>query len=207
MDRSRQQPTMLDHHILVSSADFAARELGDRDIPALQQFYHENPDYFLIANGMPVRDDEAQREFDDLPPPYMPFNRRYIVGFYDNNNKLIGMTDVLSDFLAPEVWQISFFIVATSLHGSGKPRAMYDQLENWIARNGAQWARLGVIINNTKAERFWEKHGYTEVRKRLGVKFGCVVHDLRVMVKPFNYATLDEYLQRVERDRPESTLP
>jgi GNAT superfamily N-acetyltransferase len=193
------------HHILVSSEWFSARELGDRDIPALQQFFEDNPGYFDIANGFPVRDDEAQREFDDLPPPEMPFNRRYLIGFYDNDDKLIGMTDVLSDFLAPEVWQISFFIVATSLHGSGNTRAMYDQLENWIERNGAQWIRLGVIINNHKAERFWEKCGYTEIRKRLAVKFGSQIHDLRVMVKPFNYATLDEYLERVAWDRPEST--
>ncbi len=187
---------MNDHHILIDSEKFSARELSDHDIPTLQQFYSANQDYFLIANGIPVRDDEARREFDDLPPPEMPFNQRYIIGFHDNDENLIGMTHVLSDFLAPEAWQISFFIIETSLHGKGNARAIYDRLENWIERNGANWIRLGVITNNHKAERFWEKCGYTEVRKRLGVKFGCRTHDQRVMVKPLGQHTIDEYLQR-----------
>jgi len=194
---------MHDNALLIDSAEFSARVLSDRDIPALQAFYDENPEFFLMANGIPVRDDEAQREFDDLPPPDMPFNQRYIIGFYDNLKKLIGVTTVVSDFLAPGVWLISFFVIATSLHGSGRARAIYDRLENWMERNGAQWIRLGVIINNMKAERFWEKCGYTEIRKRLSVKFGSQVHDFRVMVKSFHRATLDEYLHRVERDRPD----
>jgi len=193
-----------DHHIFIDPGMFSARELDDRDIPALQDFYDANPDYFLIANGIPVRDDEAQREFDDFQPREIPFNQRHIIGFYDNHERLVGMADVLSDFLAPEVWQISFFIIATSLHGSGNARAIYDRLENWIERNGAQWIRLSVIINNHKAERFWNKCGYTEVRKRLSVKFGCRLHDLRVMIKPCSYATLEEYLRLVAHDRPES---
>ncbi|HEX2586370.1 MAG TPA: GNAT family N-acetyltransferase [Steroidobacteraceae bacterium] len=194
---------MQDRHILFTANQFEARELADEDIPALQQFYEENAAYFILANDMPARDDEAQREFDDLPPPEMPFNRRFLIGFY-KNSQLIGMATVLSDFLAAQVWQISFFIISTSLHGSGSARDMYGALEHWMECNGAQWIRLGVIIGNHRAERFWEKCGYVETRKRSGVIFGNRIHTLRVMAKPFNYATIDQYLTLVLRDRPET---
>ena len=191
------------HDTLFHADDFRARELHDRDIPALQQFYNDNPEYFMIANGMPIRDNEAQREFDDLPPPEMPFNQRYLIGCFDVDNNMIGMASVLSDFLAPYVWQISFFIVATSLHGNGTAHIFYHQLENWIERSGANWIRLGVIVNNEKAERFWAKCGYTKVSQRKAIKFGTLVHDLHVMVKTLGSSTVDEYLKCVARDRPE----
>jgi hypothetical protein len=91
-----EQPT------LITSKDFCARELVDCDILAVQRFYAANPDYFMIANGMSVRDDEAQREFDDLPPPEMPFNQLYLIGFYDSHATLIGLTTVYQIFWHPE---------------------------------------------------------------------------------------------------------
>ena len=41
-----------------------------------------------------------------------------------------------------------------------------------------------AVAGNARAERFWEKMGYVEVRKRLAVPMGAKVNDLRVLVKP-----------------------
>ncbi len=196
---------MHNHQILFKTGKFSAYELNDDDIPRLQHFYSSNPEFFLMANGMPVRDDEAQREFDELPPAEIPFNQRYIIGFFDCNNNLIGVTIILSDFLAPRVWQISFFMVATSLHATGIANMVYSQLEKWIALNSTNWIRLGIIVNNHKAERFWKKCGYVEVRQRKAVKFGSLIHDLRVMIKALKPYTIDEYKQCVVYDRPDPT--
>jgi hypothetical protein len=69
---------------------------------------------------------------------------------------------------------------------------------------GASWLRLGAVAGNIKAERFWEKVGYKEVRRREGMKLGRMTHTLRVFVKPLGTPGLDEYLRLVARDRPES---
>jgi len=61
-------------------------------------------------------------------------------------------------------------------------------------------------VGNERAERFWEKLGYREVRKRLAVQMGQRTNDLRVMVKPLQGASVDEYLTLVSRDRPEISL-
>ena len=66
---------------------------------------------------------------------------------------------------------------------------------------GAKWLRLGVVAGNTRAERFWEKCGYREVRTREGVRMGERLNTLRVMMKPLGRGSVDEYLQLVPRDQ------
>jgi hypothetical protein len=72
-----------------------------------------------------------------------------------------------------------------------------------MRERGALWSRLGVVAGNGRAERFWEKMGYVEVRKRNGVAMGKRVSDLRVMVKALADGNLPQYLALVARDRPD----
>ncbi|WP_150118561.1 hypothetical protein [Collimonas fungivorans] len=52
---------------LFGAADFEARRLTEDDLPALQDFFVANPEYFVAVNGMLPRPDEAKQEFDELP--------------------------------------------------------------------------------------------------------------------------------------------
>ncbi len=192
---------------LFGAANFRAFELCESDLPALQSFFDANPEYFNIVNGMPPRDDEARQEFDDKPPPEMPFDKRHLIGLLDDTGGLVGMANLLSDFLAGQVWHIGLFIVATALHGGGKASAMYRGLEHWIRSQGALWIRLGAVAGNQKAERFWEKQGYVEVRRRTGVQTGNHTSTVRVFVKALGAPGIAEYLRRVARDRPDAPLP
>ncbi len=78
------------------------------------------------------------------------------------------MANVVSDLLATGVWHLGLFIVATRLHGSGAAVLLYDRLEAWMGASGAQWLRLGVVRGNVRAERFWERRAYVEMRERTG---------------------------------------
>ena len=71
-----------------------------------------------------------------------------------------------------------------------------------MIEQGARWLRLGVVRGNARAERFWERCGYVQVRERGPVQMGRKTNLLRVMVKPLAGGTLDEYLALVARDRP-----
>ena len=77
-----------------------------------------------------------------------------------------------------------------------------------MRRGGARWLRLGVVLGNARAEAFWQRVGYAEVRQRLNVDTGGRLNTIRVMVKPLGLdACFDDYLAMVCRDRPESGLP
>src|SRR5258708_30086215 len=103
--------------------------------------------------------------------------------------------------LADRVWHIILLMVATALHGTGTAGLLYERLENWAKGEGASWLRLDVVIGNLKAERFWEKSGYSEVQQ-LTSQLGSMTHTVRVMVKPLEGLDIEEYFRAVPRDRP-----
>lgn len=197
-------PSSPSSRTLFGTPGLRACKLDASDLGDLQAFFVANPEYFVAVNGVPARDDEAQQEFDDRPPPSMPYDQQIMVGIRDDSGQLFAMATVVSNLLAAQVWHIGLFIVATSLHGSGQASLIYQSLEQWMKTQGAQWIRLGAVVGNLRAERFWEKMGYTEVRQRTGVPSGQQINTLRVMVKPVGNHSLAQYLDLVARDRPDS---
>lgn len=192
---------------MFGAAGLKARVLTRADVPALQRFFEANPEYFLAVQGVPPRPDEAAQEFDERPPPHLPYAQQWTIGFDDEAGALAGSAVVLSDFIAPGVWHIGLFILATARHGTGQAMALHAALEGWMRSEGAQWVRLGAVVGNTRAERFWPKAGYIEVRRRQGIDTGARRNDLRVFAKPLTGGAISQYLERVPRDRPDSEMP
>jgi GNAT superfamily N-acetyltransferase len=192
---------------LFAAAGRAVRALLPADVPALQALFDANPEYFQAINGRCARPDEAQVEFDETPPSHLPYGRAWKAGVYGDDGGLDGMVAVLSDFCAPGVWHLALFLLATRLHGAGVAASLHDALADWARAQGARWLRLSVIVGHTRAERFWQRLGYVEVRRRHGIDTGGRLNDARVMVLPLGPAGLDAYLAQVPRDRPGSALP
>jgi GNAT superfamily N-acetyltransferase len=187
---------------LFSAGKLRCFELQEEDIPELQRFFEANPEYFLAVEGKSPGPDEGCEMFHDKPPAGMSFTKVWMMGIVDDANALVGMADVESDLLAPGVWHIGLIILATARHGSGEAHALYQALEDWAVRGGAQWMRLGVVEGNARAERFWEKVGFIEVCRHASVAMGTRMNTVRFMVKPLACGTFAEYLSLVPRDQP-----
>jgi GNAT superfamily N-acetyltransferase len=178
-------------------------ELTPLRVPLLQRFFDANPEYSIAVNGEPPGPHEAHEEIHDELPAGWSFTKKWLIGYADERDVLAAMANVVSDLLAPRVWHIGLFVVATSRHGTGDAHLLYRGLERWAAASGAHWLRLGVVAGNARAERFWAAHGYMETRKRTGVEMGKRINTIRVMVKPLAGGTLEQYLSLVSRDRPD----
>jgi GNAT superfamily N-acetyltransferase len=189
---------------LFTAGSHRAVEMTERDVGRLQEFLEANPEYYAAVNGAPPARNEAREEFDSQLPAGWRYDKRWLLEIAQRDGTMTGMASLVSNMLAEGVWHIGLFIVATRLHGGGAAREIYAALEAWMRAGGARWLRLGVVQGNGRAERFWEKSGYIEVRKRLGVPMGERVNDLRVMVKPLAGGTIAEYLVRVARARPDA---
>jgi GNAT superfamily N-acetyltransferase len=178
--------------------------IGADELPLLQRFFEQNPEYFIEVSGQPPGRNEARDEVRDQPPTGWPFTRKWVIGIAGGSGSLVAMLNVVSDLLAKGVWHVGLFIVATELWGDGLARVVLRQLESWAIAAGGSWLRLGVVQGNARAERFWERSGYVEVRKREGQTMGSKVNTIRVMVKPLAGGELSEYLALVERDNPQA---
>ena len=174
------------------------------DAPLLQRFFDDNPAYFLAVQGAPAGPDEARAELEGTPPAGWPYTRQSAIGWRQADGELGAMAEVIGDLLAPGVWHIGLFIVATARHGGGQARALVDELQAWARAGGARWLRLGVVVGNTRAERFWARCGFVPVRTRGGYRMGSRENAICTMVKPLGGGDLADYLDLVERDRPEA---
>ena len=193
------------HDLLPRDERWRFRRLGQGDAAELQRFFDANPEYFLSVDGEPPARDAAAHELVDFPPAGMPYRAMLLLGASDGDDRsgaLTAMATVVEGFIADPVWHIGLFIVATSLHGSGAAQEIHCALERWMVERGASWVRLGVVAGNARAERFWERSGYVETRRRGPMVMGRKTNVLRVMVKPLAGGSVDEYLALVERDRP-----
>ena len=178
-------------------------ELTAADEPTLQRFFEANRQYFLAVHGEPAGSNEAHEAIHDEPPAEWGFTKKWLVGYQDSGGALVAVADVVSDLLAPSVWHIGLFLVATARHGTGEAQALYSGHESWAKSNGAEWFRRGVVEGNARAERFWASRGFVQTRTRSGVEMGKLTNTLRVMVKPLAHGTVEHYLTIVDRDRPD----
>ena len=181
-----------------------AIELGAGSEALLQRFFDDNPLYFVLVNGEPATPGEAHDEIHGALPEGWSYTKKWVIGYIDASGAIAAMANLVSDLLAPGVWHIGTFIVATSRHGSSDAQALYRGLESWALDHGAHWLRLGVVRGNARAERFWERNGFMQTRLRDGVSMGKLTHTLRVMVKPLTGGSLQQYLTLIERDQPDA---
>lgn len=205
------------HHHAVNAALFSAaglhaRPLLPEQVPLLQRLFDDNAAYFQAINGRVAHADEAQVEFDERPPPHLSYTRHWMLGLFAEATALRGVVTVEQDLAAVGVWHTALFMLATALHGSGVAQQVHAAQEAWMRASGARWLRLVVVVGNARAERFWQRCGYVELRRRLAVDTGGRLNDARVMIKPLSStatpaAEIEAYLEHVPRDRPDSTLP
>lgn len=200
--------------VLFTTGCHAVRELGHDDLPALQALFQANPDYFVRVGGQPPGPNEARQAFNERPPAHLGFRQRWFAGVVDGGGALRGLLILLSDFTAPGVWHIALFLLDDTTRGTGAAARLHAALQAWAQAAGARWLRLGVVVGNLPAERFWARCGYQSVRTRPFVADSGQALVSRVMVKPLPppghdpvASSLASYLALVPRDAPGSTLP
>lgn len=190
-----------------STRELQSRELRADDVPLLQALFDANPAYFQVVNGRAALPDEAQIEFDERPPRHLSWTRRWVLGWFDEQRQMAGVSIVVADLGAPGVWHLALFLLATRLHGRGLAQPACTALERWAQDQGAQWMRLGVVLANARARRFWLRQGYSALRLQVGVDTGGRVNDVQTCCKPLAGGTIADYLHLVPRDRPEPAQP
>lgn len=181
-----------------------AVELDGRDEAELQRFFERAPDYFMAVNGEPATATQAHEELQGQLPAGWACRCMYWLGYRDLENQLVAVVNIAADLLAVGVWHIGLLLVDARLHGTGLARQLHADLEAWAARNGAQWLRLTVVIGNTKAECFWPKLGYVQVRTREGITMGRQVNSVSIQVKALTGSQMGDYLALVPRDQVDS---
>lgn len=196
---------------LTLPAPWRAVALDEADAPALQRFFDDNPLYFETVTGQPAQPGDAAAELQERPPEGWPYTAVWRIGFQRVEAPAAGpapaasidaMAHIVADLLAPGVWHLGLFIVATAWHGRGAAPLLHDGLSRWAIGQGARWMRLGVVVGNARAERFWAACGYQRVARRTGIPAGARLNDVTIMARALTGEPIDRYFALIERDRP-----
>lgn len=182
-------------------------ELAEADLPRLQAFMEANPAYWLAITGRPPRPEEAVEAWKDLPPADAGWTRRWFLGLHDGAGRLKGLAIVVSDLFAPRVWQLGTYLLASDLHGTGVAAPTLAVLEDRMRAEGARWLRMRVVVGNTRAERFWARHGLRRLRLHEGVDTDGKLNDVCVWAKALHQGDdpdLAEYLAALPQDLPKA---
>ncbi len=195
--------TLLSRPFFVAGGRWVAVPLDAADAPALQAFLDANPLYSEIVNGRPFRPDEALQEITEAPPfPHGALHALAVLA--RDTGEWLGFVSLVDDLFVPGVCHIGLLVVATAQHGSGLAEEVVTALVTRAQARGARWMRLGVVVGNARAERFWARMGFEELRQRHGMPYAGPSTSVRVMLKRLGEASVPEYLSLVERDRPDS---
>ena len=138
--------------------------LQPEDGPIVQPLLERCTDYFQLVTGLPPGPAEAQGLFIDLPPD-KTYDDKILIGLFDQADTLIGLLDAIRNYPEPGVWHIGLLLIDSTHRKRGRGAEVYQAFEDRSRSQAAQAVRLGVFEQNEKAQRFWQRMGFTEIER------------------------------------------
>ena len=154
---------------------YHARRLRQVDLPLVWTLNEQCSDFFVLQNGAPADEDEAQKIFSEVPPG-RSVDDKLPIGFFDSNGALAGLIDTLRNYRVDFDWWISLIVLAPALRNAGLGSALYGAFENYALKSGAKRLLLAVLDDNIRAQRFWSQHGFRKVKHHPPQRYGNRVH-------------------------------
>jgi len=164
------------------------------DIDAVQSLLIRCEDYFQLISGALPTPDEARQTWVDVPPGKTTADK-FLFGLWADNT-LIGLLDAIRDYPQSGIWFVGLLLIDPAWRGHGLGDSWYRAFEDWAARSGASCIMLGVVEQNEKAFRFWQRLGFEVVEKRSPTRFGQKEQTVVVMrgeahMEPIQMASAD----------------
>ncbi len=94
------------------------------------------------------------------------------------DGRIVAIADLLKRHPVDGSLWLGLFIVDETLHGTGLAQTLYEQVEEEYMRPYQTVFRLGVLPNNLRARRFWERNGYVYEKDSI-TNNGLRVHVLK----------------------------
>lgn len=128
------------------------------DLPLVEGFHREAPDYWLFAEGRAPGAAKASAFFTDGPPGCDPA-RSYRLGLFEGDC-LGGVAELSFSFPLPEDAYLGLMILAPRLQGRGHGGRFLTHVEVLARAARAPRLYLAVIEANPRARAFWEREGF-----------------------------------------------
>lgn len=159
---------------------FRADESHIQDIYAL---YKSNEEYAELSNSWPVQIEDIRRDIYDIPP-FTDTTRKNYLMIYDQK-ELICVLDYIEDykFKTPDskeaVW-IGLFEMSHKFQNMGKGTQIIHEFVEACRLAHKTTLHLGVIKENRKGLKFWEKQGFYIISKTQSEEFALYIMEFKI---------------------------
>ncbi|WHA09445.1 GNAT family N-acetyltransferase [Enterococcus montenegrensis] len=154
--------------------DYKLKILTNQDLPAITTLCQEASDYMTLATGQSNPAKEAQDLLTSLPPQ-KKVEDKTLYGIFNNQNRLIGVLDLVKDHPTPKAWMIGLLLLTPKMRDQEIGKHVHDQIMAQIKAAGGTEIRLGILKNNPRAQKFWQRQGYTFQEEKIGTVAGVLM--------------------------------
>lgn len=158
--------------------------LSENDQAAVSALCISCEDYFHLHCGVFSADREVDGIFHDLPPG-KDYADKFVLGVFDPSGRLVGLIDVIRDYVVKGEWMIGLMLLDPSIRKIGLGKAVHNALLEWAKGLGAKSFRIGVIEENTNGHAFWTALGYKKL-KAASMTLTNKTHIINVMTLSFS---------------------
>ena len=157
--------------ILFKLQNYYARGLDSIDGTALQALLERCTDYFQLVSGTSTWPSAAQTLFTQLPEG-KSYDDKFVIGIYGESGNLIGVLDAIRDHPAFNEWYLGLLLLEPLQRNRGLGEQLYQAFEHWVTQFDARHIHLGVVEQNEKGYRFWQRMGFEMIEKNPSQRFG-----------------------------------
>ena len=145
--------------ISMLSSEYETRKLSEADIRDVvvlcrenRQFYHYTKTQPSLRNLTPVISEVPEGSSSDA---------KHFVGFYDKDNRLTAVLDLITGYPKEHGAFIGWFMVDARLQRQGIGSQIFADVRAAMQGQGFNYLCCEVIRENTEAISFWQKQGFT----------------------------------------------
>jgi GNAT superfamily N-acetyltransferase len=140
------------------------QRLGPGQADSLQALLEDCADLFQLVFDAPPSASAARELFAQLPEG-KGYEDKQVIGLHATGGRLVGVLDAVRDHPAPDDWWLGLLLLEPQERNCGRGGAWYRAFEEWAAQQGVRQVRLGVVEQNARGLRFWQRMGF-EVQER-----------------------------------------
>jgi len=144
---------------------YIVRRFKPADAAALQGLYERCTDYHEMHEGFATRPSAAADELAMLPPG-RTLEDKFSMGIYEPGGPLIGYLDIVRHYPATNEWWIGLLMLDPEARAKGLGARLFRATWNWVLSQDGKAIYLAVLEENIRAERFWRRQGFEEVRRQ-----------------------------------------
>lgn len=129
-----------------------------KDLEAVIDFYHQNADYWLMAEAQAPGAQKSADFFTDGPPGCDPQQSERLGLFL--SDELSGLAELSFGFPEPDSAYLGLMLLGTAARGLGHGKTMLSHVENLARNAGSPRLYLAALQANTRGHAFWTREGY-----------------------------------------------